>query len=310
MSNRQARREQQRTNRPTRPTGNRPSRPGAAPPKRSGGGPDLLSRPFLLVVSAVVVLLAVVLGVYMVNSGGGSDDDLVAKLEQAKADLPTDLINGTSIGKDSAPYKLVAFEDFQCPFCLKFTAEQEGDLINKYVKTGQLQITYKHLPILGRGESAKAAIASQCAADQDKFWQFQNKLFTVQAQAGQLSGEKIDAGRFSDDNLRKYAGELGLDQAKFDSCLNSGKFDQLLADQNREAKQYGFSGTPSFLVNGQPLGSGTPSNIDGWQQVFDAVSKAQTAAAASASPSGSATAATTPAPTATGATTPAASATR
>ncbi len=309
MSNRQARREQQRTNRPSRPTGSRQSRPGAAPPKRSGGGPDLLSRPFLIVVSGVVVLLAVILGVYMVASGGGSDNDLVKKLEQAKADIPADLVKGTSIGKDDAPFKLVAYEDFQCPYCLKFTAEQEGELIDKYVKTGQLQITYKHLPILGRGESTHAAIASQCAADQDKFWLYQNKLFTVQAQAGQLSGEKIDVGRFSDDNLRKYASELGLDQAKFDSCLNSGKFDQLLADQNREAKQYGFSGTPSFLVNGQPLGSGTPSNIDGWQQIFDAVSKAQTAAAASASPSATGSA-TTPAPTTTTAATPAASPTR
>lgn len=308
MSNRQARREQQRTNRPTRPTGNRPSRPGATPPKRSGGGPDLLSRPFLLVVSAVVVLLAVVLGIYMVNSGGGSDSELVTKLQQAKADLPTDMISGTSIGKDSAPFKLVTFEDFQCPFCLKYTAEQEGELINKYVKSGQLQITYKHLPILG-AESVAAAKASQCAADQGQFWQMHNKLFTVEAEAGQLTTEKKNVGRFSDANLKKYAGDLGLDQAKFDSCLNSGANDQLLADQNREAKQYGFSGTPSFLVNGQPLGSGTPSDINGWQQIFDAVSKAQTAAA-SASPSASATAATTPAPTTTTATTPAASATR
>lgn len=268
MSNRQARREQQRTNRPTRPTGNRPARPGATPPKRSGGGPDLLSRPFLLVVSAVVVLLAVVLGVYMVNSGGGSDSELVTKLQQAKSDLPTDLINGASIGKDSAPYKLVTFEDFQCPFCLKYTAEQEGELINKYVKSGQLQITYKHLPILG-AESVAAAKASQCAADQGQFWQYHNTLFAIEAEAGQFGAEKLNVGRFSDTNLKAYANQLGLDATAFAACLDSGKYDELLVAQSREAKELGVSGVPAFTLNGQSLGSGIPADPSAWTQLFD-----------------------------------------
>ncbi len=290
MSNRQARREQQRTTRQTRPTRPAPGRQGGrggTPAKRSGG-PNLFSPLYLIVVGIIVVAMVAVIAIVKVSGGGGSDAALVTKLQQARADLPLDLAKGTSIGKDDAPLKLVSYEDFQCPFCLKYTAEQEPELINQFVKTGKLQITYKNLPILGKGESTRAAIAGECAADQNQFWQYHNKLFTVEAQAGQVSAEKIDAGRFSDDNLKRYATELGLDRTKFDACMASPDKLTLLTTQQREAKQYGFNGTPAFLINGQPLGSGTPSSIADWQKIFDQVLATPTATA-SASPAGTGT---------------------
>lgn len=200
--------------------------------------------------------------------------DMAALLAKARADLPLDLVAGNSIGKADAPLQLVTYEDFQCPYCLKFVAEQEPGLIEKYVKPGQLRITYKHLPILG-GESARAAIASQCAAEQGHFWQYHNALFAVEAEAGQFGAEKLNVGRFSDASLEAYAGQVGLDAPAFAACLDSGKFDQLLVDQSREAKNLGFTGVPAFSLNGQSLGSGIPADPSAWDQLFDEVLKSK-----------------------------------
>lgn len=308
MSNRQARREQARGSSASRQT-----RPSKAPAKRptgggggGGGGSDIFSRGFLLAGVAFVIVAAIVIGVVIAFGGSKSDSEKYVKdLETARADLPLDLINGNKIGRDDAPVKIVTYEDFQCPFCLVFTAEQEPEIISELVKTGEVQLEYRHLPIF-RQESVDAAVASQCAADQDKFWQYSNQLFLVQAKAGQVEKEKSNVGRFSEDNLKKFAGDLGLDQAKFDQCFDSREHLDMVTDQQREANQLGITGTPGFVVNGSPLGAGTPNGIDAWKQIVQNVKDAIATATASANASpgsttaaGSATPGTaTPAPTA------------
>ena len=250
-----------------------------------------MSGPFLLIVGAVVVALAAILAI-VIFTGGGDDEssDLATNLEEMTANLPTDLIDGNKLGSDDAPVKITAFEDFQCPFCLRYTGEQEGELVERFVKTGRMQIEFKHLAILGL-ESVDAAMASQCAADQDLFWQYHHKLFLVQAEAGQLENERLNVGRFSKDKLKEYADEVGLDRTEFDACLDSGaNLDKLTADQS-EASSFGIRGTPGFLVNGQPLGTGTPTDIDAWEElVTDVENQLATQTATTGSPTADASA--------------------
>lgn len=302
MSNRQARREQARTTRTTRP--NKPQqsqrRPGSG---GGGGGSSIFSGGFMLVLAGFVVLavVAVILVVIFGGGGGSSNTDLVAALEKHNADFPADLAKGNKVGRDDAPVKIVEYEDYQCPFCLKYTANQEGDVINELVKSGKVQLEFRHLPILGN-ESVASAIASQCAADQDKFWQYHNLLYLTQAKAGQGTVEKNNVGRFADDKLKQFATDIGLDRTKFDSCFdNRTPLDSIL-QQQREANSFGITGTPGFLVNGQPLGTGTPNSIDDWKQVVTNVenalatqtAKAGQSPAATTSPSASPAATATP----------------
>jgi len=302
MSNRQARREQARTTRTTRP--NKPQqsqrRPGSG---GGGGGSSIFSGGFMLVLAGFVVLavVAVILVVIFGGGGGSSNTDLVAALEKHNADFPADLAKGNKVGRDDAPVKIVEYEDYQCPFCLKYTANQEGDVINELVKSGKVQLEFRHLPILGN-ESVASAIASQCAAEQDKFWQYHNLLYLTQAKAGQGTVEKNNVGRFADDKLKQFATDIGLDRTKFDSCYdNRTPLDSIL-QQQREANSFGITGTPGFLVNGQPLGTGTPNSIDDWKQVVTNVenalatqtAKAGQSPAATTSPSASPAATATP----------------
>ena len=65
------------------------------------------------------------------------------------------------------------------------------------------------------------------------------------------SGE--NQGAFNKDNLKKFAAELDLDQAKFDECLDSGKYTSLVTEQTSFLQQIGVQSTPSFIVNDQPV---------------------------------------------------------
>jgi len=268
MSNRQARREQSRTTQKSRqqraPIRSSSRGPGGKPP--SGGSPDWLSRPFLLGLAAIIIVLGVFAMIVTARGGGGSD--AVQALEAMAQNLPVEMTKGTSLGSDDAPLKLTEYEDFQCPFCLKYTSGQEGALIEEYVKAGKLQIIYNHLPLLGV-ESASAAMASQCAADQNKFWQFHDELFLIQAKAGQLETEKKNVGRFSDAKLKDVASQLGLDRTKFDTCYDGREHLDLVNNQQRTAGSFGGTGTPFFLINGSPLGSGAPATVDDWRKLLD-----------------------------------------
>jgi protein-disulfide isomerase len=264
----------------------------------------------------VVVVLVAILAAVIIFGGSDSDSEkAVQQLEAAQSTTPFELAAGARLGKDDAPIKLTQFEDFQCPFCLRYTSADEPTLIEEYVKTGKMQITYEHFPGLGF-ESVRAAGAAQCAADQNLFWQYHNLLFLTQAKAGQLDNEKVQVDRFSEDNLKDYASQVGADRTKFDACVDADTHITLVQDQQRRARSLGITGTPGFLINGQPFGAGAPSTLDGWRKLLDDALTQITAAAnatplasvspsasVSASPTAAATAspvvATTPQPTAT-----------
>lgn len=116
---------------------------------------------------------------------------------------------------------------------------------------------YWNFAFLG-DESQWAAEAAECAADQNKYWEYHDKLFASQ------NGE--NQGAFSKDNLKKFAADLGLDTTAFNSCLDSGKYTQQVQTDTQIAQQIGVQSTPSFLVNGTPL-IGAQS-IERFEEIF------------------------------------------
>jgi protein-disulfide isomerase len=152
--------------------------------------------------------------------------DILASLEKAPA-----------LGSPSAPVTIVEFSDFRCSFCKKFWADTLPKLKKSYFEKGTAQFVFRHFAILGK-QSEQAALASECAAEQGKFWQYHDKLFANQAALG-----------FSDSKLKGYAGELRLQQAKFDACLTSEKYNSKVEQETVTAAYLGGRGTPMFLVN-------------------------------------------------------------
>jgi protein-disulfide isomerase len=115
-----------------------------------------------------------------------------------------------------------------------------------------VRIGYWHFAFLG-DESQWAAEASECAADQDAFWEYHDYLFDHHGGENQ--------GAFSKDNLKGFAAELGLDTDAFNECLDSGKYTQIVQQETSAGQQIGIQSTPSFLVNGQPVVGAQPFEV-------------------------------------------------
>lgn len=175
-----------------------------------------------------------------------------------------------SLGDPQAKVTLTVFEDFQCPICLRFTVDVEPTLLKEYVTSGKVRYQFRHLPFLGK-ESGLAALGARCAAKQDRFWPFHDRLFAAEREAGQLTAERIDAGRFAEGPLRTIAGALGLDLVKFDACFAASETVTEVAAELRYANTLGLPGTPSFLLNGRPIA--TPPNLAEWRKLLDATLK-------------------------------------
>ncbi len=119
---------------------------------------------------------------------------------------PAELADGYALGSPDAPVTVEVWEDFQCPFCQRFTLEVEPLLVERYVQDGDVRLVFRNLPFLG-DESHWAAVAASLAADQDKFWPFHDYLFA------NLRGE--NRGSYSLDRFLEIGEAVGLDMDAF-----------------------------------------------------------------------------------------------
>jgi protein-disulfide isomerase len=216
---------------------------------------------FVIVTGAVIG--GVALGVYFKKEGGDEAKPKVAAVAPTKpgalppgfgqrppTPLPTDVYK---IPLGAAPVKgakapkvtIVEYSEFQCPFCGRVapTIKQIEDTYKDDVA-----IAFKHLPLPFHNNAEGAAIAAIAADEQGKFWQMHDKLFANQT--------ALDRP-----NLEKYAQEIGLDMAKFKATLdNPAKAKERIAEDSKQAANFGATGTPTFFINGRKLVGAQPFN--------------------------------------------------
>lgn len=154
-------------------------------------------------------------------------------------------------GNANAPVTIIEYGDFQCPSCGAFARNTESELIRRYVDTGKAKLVWKNFAWIG-GESKLAAQGAACAGDQRLFWEYHDHLYAHQR------GE--NTGYLTAATLKSFASALGLDRAAFDRCLDSGRYKPIIDQDNNEVRSLGFTGTPTFMINGtrvvgaQPIG--------------------------------------------------------
>lgn len=160
----------------------------------------------------------------------------VSKIDLSKAHIE---------GSASAKVTIIEYSDFQCPYCGSFVAQTLPQITTDYINTGKVRLVFRQFPLSFHQYAEKAAEASECAGDQNKFWEMHSKLFANQ--------QALD-----DVSLKKYATDLGLDATKFNSCLDSGTKKSLVQAEEQEGTGLGVSGTPSFFINGQAVVGALP----------------------------------------------------
>ncbi len=145
------------------------------------------------------------------------------------------------LGNPDAPVKMVEFSDLECPFCKRVHPTLKN-IMEAYGKDGKVAWVYRHFPLDGIHPKAdKEAEASECVAElggNDAFWRFIEKVYEVTP-----SNNGLD---FLE--LPKIAGGLGIDVAKFNECLGSGKYADKVESHTREAVAAGGSGTPYTVI--------------------------------------------------------------
>lgn len=168
-----------------------------------------------------------------------------------------------SMGDPNAPIVMEEFSDFQCPFCERFHQETEPLLRQYYIDTGKVRFVYRSMGnwvsgnIGGGTESQDSALAAYCAGDQDKFWEMHAHLFA------NVLGE--NAGSFTDERLKLIAETTGLDMDQFNSCYDSGKFEDRVQQDFEDGQAADINGTPGFLITYTVNGEEKTRRIDGAQ---------------------------------------------
>lgn len=146
-------------------------------------------------------------------------------------------------GNSDAPVKLVEYSDTECPFCKQFHGTL-NEVMDTYGKEGKVAWVYRHLPLDELHPKArKEAVATECAAEQggdDAFFAYLDRLFAITP-----SNDGLDPAE-----LPKIAQYVGLDTAKFNACLGSGKYDAHIEAEAQNANATGGSGTPWTIVVG------------------------------------------------------------
>jgi len=174
----------------------------------------------------LIGIIAVGALVFWRNAGRITADDAAA------------LVSPNRIGPADAKVQIVEFGDFGCHSCRAWhNAGIKEQLIADF--GDQISLEFRHFPVI-TAQSPQAAEAAQCAAEQGKFWQYHDHIY-----------EQTPQGALSQDDLQSYAAAVGLDEAEFDSCFASGRFEELVRRDMRAAQQAGARGTPTFLINGQ-----------------------------------------------------------
>src|SRR3989344_805601 len=142
-------------------------------------------------------------------------------------------------GEKDARILLFEYSDMECPYCKKFhpTAQR---IVDSY--EGDVAWVYRHLPLPFHANAAKEAEASECANElggNSAFWKFVNGIFVKTNSGG--TGIALS-------DLPNLAKEAGVNESKFTSCLESGKYADRVKSDADTAASLGVSGTPGNIL--------------------------------------------------------------
>jgi protein-disulfide isomerase len=175
-----------------------------------------------------------------------SESQQVVRYEVPEDDDPV-------LGSADAPITIIEFSDYECPFCRRWHTEVYPKLLETY--GDQIRFVYRDFPLESIHANAKpAAEAANCANEQGVFWDFHDKLFSMEL-------------GLSPEAYQEYASQLDLDTGAFQDCIESGRFQQEVQSDFEFAANLGVRSTPTFFINGIAVVGAQPFEV--FQQVIE-----------------------------------------
>ena len=202
------------------------------------------ANPYLIPASVIVAGVLVAFAVLYTSGGPGAprgQEALVGNnASGAEKIRPVDSSDHI-LGNPKAAVKIIEYSDLECPFCKTYHPTLKR-IMDEYGKEGRVAWVYRHFPLDSiHPKARKEAEASECAAElggNNVFWAYIDKVFEVTP-----SNNRLEASE-----LPKIAGELGLDRAKFESCLSSGRWAERVEKNLKDAINSGGDGTPYTVI--------------------------------------------------------------
>lgn len=154
-------------------------------------------------------------------------------------------------GNVDAPVTIVQFAEYACHYC-GVVEPTLDELLERY--GDKIRIVFKDYPLRETGPSIGAAVAAHCAGEQGKYWELNDKMLHNQRALG-------------DAQYRAWGAEIGLDAAKFEACLTSGKYEPLVKADAEAGQALGVNSTPTFFVNGLLVSGAQP--VEEFARVID-----------------------------------------
>jgi len=240
-------------------------------------------NPYLIPAAIVIAGAFVAIALYFgtpssapVAVGTGSNQPAVA--QQPEPTGSTDAVRPVTSedhikGNPDAPIKIVEYSDFECPFCKRFH-DTMNEVMDKYGDSGEVAWVFRQFPLdqLHPVKARAVAVASECAAEQggnDAFWKFTDGYFNVTLTNNRTDIETV---------IPQLVKETGLDQVAFQTCFESGKYDQHIEDDIANAVETGGRGTPWSVMIG-PDGTTYPINgaqpLEAVEQLINIAKKGQ-----------------------------------
>ena len=174
-------------------------------------------------------------------SAQGVNDQAPSKITVRPVDAKNDHIRGDK----NAKITIVEYSDLECPFCKNFhnTMIQVLDA-NK----ANVRWVYRHFPLDSlHSQARKEALASECASEQGKFWEFIDLVFQETT-----SNDGLDLAKLPD-----YARRINLNVNQFNACVSSEKYAAAIREDEQDAQAAGARGTPYSVILG-PKGETIP----------------------------------------------------
>jgi protein-disulfide isomerase len=163
--------------------------------------------------------------------------DTTAQAADPNARKDVSIDNRPSLGPKDAPVVMVEFGDFHCTYCKHFHDDTITPLLQNY--GSKVLYVFRDYPILGP-DSTQAALAAECAYDQDAFWDFHDRLFA-------------DPTDLTRPQFIKYAQDLKLNMDAFTKCYDNAQHQTEISKDYNDATALGVGATPTFFINGKML---------------------------------------------------------
>jgi protein-disulfide isomerase len=225
-------------------------------------------RRLLQIGSGAVFLVIVVVAVIIVvagNSGGGGGDTNLSDVGLVESELKGVPQEGTVLGQPDAKVKLYEYGDLQCPVCKAYSEEVIPTLINSEVRPGRAKIEFRNFTIISE-ESIPAGAAMIAAGKQGRAWDYLELFYRNQ-------GEER-SGYVTDEFMTSIArGAKVPNIAKWNKDRKNKKVTEEVEATTAEAQKLGFTGTPSFAVEGPGTNGketlGTPGSAEALEEAIE-----------------------------------------